>query len=40
MFTAHMTTHDEQQHNNIDGLVLDCSNSGVLAMELLQYCTN
>ena len=23
----------------VDGLVQDCSNSSVLAMELLQYCT-
>ena len=26
-------------HNYIDGLVQDCSNSSVLAMELLQSCT-
>ena len=28
-----------RKHSLINGLVLDCSNSSVLAMELLQSCT-
>ena len=27
------------EYDHIDGLVLDCINSNVLAMELLQSCT-
>ena len=34
-----MTKQGPTYQENIDGLVLDCSNSSALAMELLQSCT-
>ena len=32
-------SHYHMVHNDIDGLVQDCSNSSALAVELLQFCT-